>query len=475
MKRRGEGGWEAEGPAGGGSCSSGTTARTDGRKILSIFIVLGVLVILAGLSGSLGSGSLVLPMITSALVHLLLAGLAVGRKAPPTKFLLLFLSVQSLSLFVVPVLDVYLGPVKLPQVGVGSDEKISMLIFLGTCFSVAFSVPWLIGRGQGINEGDLQGGSGLGLFLMLAGVLGLLLRFNSSPGSGATGAGGLSAVTEAGKGLGGLLAGVLLPLLTPGLLVLSKKWTERRSLWWLLPVWIAVASALLSFMLNRATMLVSLAAAVILWHIRVGKIPRRIWLTLVGLAISVFMVIGTIRAAALAAWNPYKSSSWILEFVQQVQIYGQSPSMLSSLTNFTATGYDLRSFTGSLIGPLPGIGASFRGQSGTALWNYGIYGMGSGVRDFILPGWLEMYLTFGVVGLLVGGLLVGALARRLSSLLSSSASPLIVYAATVGVIWLSLAGVVSISVLVQSFFYQVAASLGIGVGLSLTRYRRRVI
>lgn len=422
---------------------------------LFILIAVGASICLSALWASSNGAPLAGPIAAAALVHLFLFAVLSQMTAPGASLLVGFLIVQSVSLVILPIADLTMGPPRLPQAVPGTCDQMERIIWGGSLFSLVFSVSWLAtSRAADRTVHPLRAPLSMGVLTLILGCVGVGLRFSGGPLDVGAQSDGLWNVTRAGGGWRDLLAGLLVPLLTPGMLIVSRRWVKGHSFVPLIPAWLGVIAVLLSFMLNRATMMIAIGAALLLWHLRIQKIGTSVWVFLGTVAALSFMAIGEFRASLLGAWDPYRSDSFFGELVRQAQIYGQSPAFVAGVVQRSDEGFGVQSLLASLLGPLPGIGASVRDASGTALLNYSIYGVGSDVRDFILPSWIELLLSFGVAGLIAGAALLGYAAKRCVLILQGTASPLSAFAASVGLLWLSLAGVVSLSVLVQSFLYQ---------------------
>jgi hypothetical protein len=307
------------------------------------------------------------------------------------------------------------------------------------------------------------------------GCIGLVLRF-PTPGSVS---GFLSGRVEGLQGNevfdGGpltYLSMVLRPLLTLGLVLLIVRRRRDGSRWALLliPLVLSIGFGLASYGLNRAVPVYVLLAIVLVFSERAGRpIRMRAVLGVIATVGAVFIGVGTLRQTLwLSRTGLSEPELGVVPVLQSLLAYGGTPLQLAPALapSRTSNPFTLFAFVQQFVSPIPGLADPARFQNSSAVFNYVIYDKYSG-RDQLLPTWFGSYLTFGLVGVVVTGIIVGvlvaiadALRRRLSTVLGG-------YAAAFLSIWIAQFGVTSVSVIEQNFFNFVLVPLAIAAVASL--------
>lgn len=364
-----------------------------------------------------------------------------------------------------------------------SDAEAERTMFIGLIFYVAVLGWWLLlsPRGGGACEqteslvkedvpsiAEAWGGRRAGLILIAIGIVSLFLRFPTAGHiqSFLMSADADSLATTGGAAMGGisgLISALGRPLLPLGCGILIACWTgtgvRRLALWalWALVAFISLGS----FGLNRATLLIP-TAAFLVTYCRLSSI-RVSWTHAIGVVVAsalAFQAIGSWRAVAFSSRGgvPVKST-WLNDLIQTFLLYAQSPYQ-AGITLGTGT-WSMSTMVASLLGPIPGLGDSWREQTGTAIYNDLIYGS-LAVRDQILPSWLEIFLTSGYAGVVVAAGVVALVFRWACRVQQCAKNGISLYASMLLALILPQLSISSISAVVQMLIYMVLAPLVLG-------------
>lgn len=452
------------------------------QKASGMVAALALTTFFAGLVSFGTSGN---PLALQAMIHSAIIGITAlmvaGRQQPEDTGATLFLAVDWIRGSLVVVLDAMFGPPEVTFRSVVSSELAIEQNGAALLFSLAMSIGIIIlpkGR-QFRREASEKSSPGVGFenVLLLAGIVGLGLRFHS-PGSALSYlSGSYEELSRTAEGPVGFLGSILRTMLPIGFLL--KVSHEGRSatekVFWGVLLSPLVLLALASFALNRAALLFPIIAICLaFWSGR-----QRIRLTAVtalgGTVGVAFLVLGAFRSNQFnleGGRNSSASTASAFEGVRAtLETYGQSPFLTGVLSNSSvAERIGWEQVLSSVLSPVPLLGQNSRAESSTSIYNYAIYGRSS-VVDQIIPTWAEVDAAFGVLGLLVFGMGWVLLMRRLSRLVSE---PQIVtrYASLLGLIWCAQAPIASLQALCQAGLYSVIPALVVALVLRKSHFGR---
>lgn len=377
--------------------------------------------------------------------------------------------VFALQLVVIPTLLVVHGPSAGTLGAVPSDNYVNQALLLQAAGYVCYAggyVAW----SQPVRPRRLLAEPNLvpviGMSFVVVGAVGLALAF---PSVGAlvdyfTGRGDIFG-TPGPTSLTDAAATFLRPFLAYGLIILwAARIARRRPGARLQPVelgLIAVAvAASATYSYNRGSVVVPLMALVTAYScFGRRQSPARIMAMVAVVAVLAFLFGeyretysgtqgGAINPAEAGLDRPGSS------FADEVQVYGNGPQFWAvAVQEVDRTG--LRhgeSVVGSVMFPVPVLGAPFRESSGPTVYNQLIYGQPD-ISDQNLGFGAELYWNFGIPGVIVGYFLLGFAVRRFDDRVEASADALAAYSWSYCGIWVALLAVTSISVLAQIITY----------------------
>lgn len=307
--------------------------------------------------------------------------------------------------------------------------------------------------------------------LVVVGFIGLVLRFPNIEALQGFLAGDYEYL-QSGDGVPGFVSAVTRPLLPLGLALFALK-SQRSSPFRIVLTLVAVAItaflALGSFGLNRSAILFP-AAAFLLAMMRVStrKVPAAPVIVGGGLLGVAFFYLGSVRQTLYAdrIGLTADTGSLVNSLVQVILNYGQSP--LQSAPALAADqAFTVQSLFYSVVNPLPGLPDAWRSANGVSIYNSLLY-QNAVTKDQILPSWLEAYLSIGVLGIVVLGVLTALLLRLTDRARVNSKSVLGGYAAALATIWIVQLSINSLSALGQGMVYFVVVP---GV-IALVTHRR---
>jgi hypothetical protein len=275
--------------------------------------------------------------------------------------------------------------------------------------------------------------------LVIVGSVGLALRFPNVEALQGFLAGDYESL-QSGDGVVGFVSAVMRPLLPLGLALFALK-GDRSSPFRIALTMAAVAItaflALGSFGLNRSAILFP-AAAFLLAMVRVstGKVRAAPVVVGVGLLGAAFFYLGSVRQALYAEriGLTADTGSFVSSLVQVILNYGQSPLQSAPVLK-ADTSFTLQSLVYSVVNPLPGLPDGWRSSNGVSIYNSLLY-QNVVTKDQILPSWLEAYLSVGVLGIMVLGILTALLLRLTDRARVNVTSIVGSYSAALATIWI---------------------------------------
>lgn len=438
------------------------------RQVAALLATLGLIVVSIAATSAGDTWVLVVPIALNSL--LVISGLTGQRRQSTISPLDLFLLIVFVHGCVVPGIDVLFGRPEIYRAG-STTEGALRIALLSFVFSTCVVAGWYLivrptrrtwGQNRPVSISPV-----VALTLVGLGLAGLLVRVPHS----------LAQLREPGwllqsGGVGpialfGTLAAPLLPVGT--FLLLSHIRAPAIKL--LLGPTLTLASlvAMVSFSLNRAAILIPILAMVITRTRFAGKGvgPLQV-LGLVAVGFTIFLYVGQARSSLmydeLGVEAPTQQSNGAYALTS-LQVYFQSPFLTGILLDQQPKEFDASSFISSVMAPVPRLGREFRGETGTSVYNDLIYG--GAAHDQILPTWAEVYLSFGLPVLIMFGLAMGVLLRRIGDRLAVERDPLRLYAFIFMAMWLAQMPIVSVLVLSQISIYFAAPVLFIGWLISL--------
>jgi oligosaccharide repeat unit polymerase len=298
--------------------------------------------------------------------------------------------------------------------------------------------------------------------LICLGIIGLFIRFPSLSALSAFLSAEYDSVSERATGLLGFASSVMRPLLAVGLFCMyvdahfkGKRFKQ------ILAVALAPLAllAVASFALNRSAIILPISAMLIAYHLSVRPIPIKRWLIAALSIVAAFVSLGAFRTQLLNShggrYELTTEASTLDNLIQAVQLYGQSPfltGVLFETRTESSSEFGATSLIASMMGPIPALGETFRGVSGTAVYNQLVYGR-STVRDQIIPAWAEVERSAGLVGMVLFAFLIGILMKRWGQFVRPGRSPLEHYAIALGALWISQVTITSVQALTQVAIY----------------------
>lgn len=218
---------------------------------------------------------------------------------------------------------------------------------------------------------------------------------------------------------------------------------------------VVLALLVVNFNYNRGTMLGPIIALAAAFSMHVWRIPLK-GVVLAGmLALTLAFVFGWYRStdleitelsasAVAATWSPEHA-------VEFAQIYASAPQMTAYLIeSLEGKFYYGKTLLPSLVYPVPVLGKPFRDVSGPVIFNELIYGETDTI-DQIIPLAGELYINFHLAGVLLGGLVLGALLAWLQGKFAVAPTPVESYAWLMLALWTVFPG--SLSVASQIYVY----------------------
>lgn len=387
----------------------------------------------------------------------------------------LFLLVGLFQVSAVPSFEVLNGPPDVAYRAIASDGQAAIAQLACVAFIVASCVGWsLVHRKRGVaalgpKEPSVRP---LALVMCALGALGLAIRWRMALAA----LHGLTLPVQGGASLVGLVGTLTAPLLAVGSFFLVRSFSSTPARY--LGVVVLIGPSLLalaSYSLNRAAIIYPILAMALTYSRHSGHRKTSIKVLIVALAgLIAFLYIGQLRSQAQAqSAGIEQAPRTTLQYARDsAEVYLQSPYLvgIAFAQNTHSEVYSTHSLISSIMTPVPVLGRSLRDDSGSTLYNEAIYG-NTGTSDQILPSYAEVVLSLGWPSLVIFGLLMGGVMRRLADRASRAQSAPTYYVLTFSGIWLAQSSIVSFSVLSQIVVYFVAPLV---VVIALFRPKLRV-
>jgi hypothetical protein len=391
-----------------------------------------------------------------------------------------------LQLVVLPLSLLLLGP----SIGVLPDLPshfaINMAMILNSAAFLAFAVTYEVLSGGSVRKQESRRAEekardsalpsrgfnwlcfalGIAGFFLAFHTLGRLLDYYENP------ADNVDRLTAASHTLAGLTSLFLRPFLGFAIVVLWCRWIDRNNRsqkprWAVLITLASITAVVLSystFGYNRGSFVVPLVAMI------ATLLTRAKWVSF-GLVAAVSSILATVLVVA-PFWAVYRSSNLTaadliddavaanslggkIDLLQTLQMYGSGPQyegFLLEKSHWGSQPYLGATLVPSLAEPLPVVGRTLRSSSGPYIYNQMIYGNPE-ILDQILPFSGEMFLNFGIVGVMVGSSLLALLAFRLQLGFERAGNSLETYLWQYAGMWCLFLVMGSISVVTQELFY----------------------
>jgi hypothetical protein len=218
--------------------------------------------------------------------------------------------------------------------------------------------------------------------------------------------------------------------------------------------------------LSRAALLVPLLCFLILVSPPTFSPKNSLrWLSLLVVAGVFASLIGNYRAEMKATQNNrYSASSIGFEknpgMAETLQLYGNSPQYLSyGIEYIDPTDISILTPFFSIVEPLPKLNILNRNRlDGTSIFNEAVY-QNASVRDLYFSPVGEVYLSWGLFGMVIFFLSVGFGLQKIFRTFLNAQSRFLKFCLLLAGFWLSLSPMLSISVLTQVMFYTVLPPL----------------
>lgn len=454
--------------------------KRAGDAIGTLLAVLAVLVSACSLVGAAAGyqSEYVLPIVVQSI---LVVGAVVVAKAKirglALNGLMLLTALEWLRGCLVPLLVQLVGQVEPVYRQLGTSADAVTILAVGNLFFAMVVVACAVlprdrdttaplERQSELRVDYLKSARSLRWMLVLLGCVGLVLRFPNIEALQGFLAGDYESL-QSGDGVIGFFSAVTRPLLPLGLALFAlrdHRSSPLRVALTLAAVAITAFLALGSFGLNRSAILFP-AAAFLLAMTRVSTRRVRATPVIVGAALLgvAFFYLGSVRQTLYAERIGITSDtgSFMNSLIQVVLNYGQSP-LQSAPALAAEQAFTVRSLFYSVVNPLPGLPDGWRSANGVSIYNSLLY-QNVIAKDQILPSWLEAYLSIGVFGVVVLGVLTALLLRLTDRARVNSRSVIGSYAAALGTIWIVQLSINSISALGQGMVYFVVVPAAIAV------------
>lgn len=400
------------------------------------------------------------------------------KRSTPISPLVWALVLFSISMVICPLLVAWFGPYQsvLPSLPSSRSMNLALaltiLAFISFCIAYQFTyrrartrlpnrarTPWRWGSDpKALIVAYLLIGF-LGIFLSF-GSLGQLNTYFTSPSV-------TRQPTPIGSATLGQLAGLLFrPFLGFGLIWIWCQWLDEHGESHRLAAALSVPVILLlaaltygTFGYNRGAFAVPLVAIAAVYSRRIHR------LSLVRIA-----AFGTLGLVLLNTAGVYRGSDLTasqlvarqgLTVVQtktdlnnEFQVYGNGPQFLGFVLTKNAGSPPFlgRTLISAALSPVPVLGKSFRPNSGVGIYNRWIYGA-VGTVDQVVPFTGELFMDFGIVGVVAGFLVLGALIAWMQSNFERSDTALGLYVTQYTSMWVSFLIIGSFEVVSQIFVY----------------------
>ncbi len=396
-------------------------------------------------------------------------------RTPPLCPLNWALAVFFLQLVVVPLLVCTLGPERgvLPALPSSTAMNVALLLSSGAFWAFAMGLQMAERYRPNVVQSNapvpLPVSRGVAIAFVGIGIVGTLVAFG---GTGSLGGyfshstPALAALAQATDSITNTIGVICRSFLGFGFLVFWCVWIVRRRHSRLA---IFLGTALTAFLVflsystfsyNRGAFVAPLLSLLALYGARVRPLSAR--------TIVVFAVLGLFL---LAGFRLFRTDNASLEegltsqretlvakinLNKELQVYAAGPQYVGFLleqTQYADKPSYGRGLFGSLMYPVPGLGRPFRAASDVTIYNRLIYGPTVGFKDQVVPFQGELYINFGLPGLIVGFLLLGGIISRVQRRFLVADSELETYCWQYAATWLAYLVVGSLAVVSQIFVY----------------------
>jgi hypothetical protein len=216
----------------------------------------------------------------------------------------------------------------------------------------------------------------------------------------------------------------------------------------------------ISFSYNRAAVFAPIVALGAVYSNRVQKLSYGF---LFATACSFLLVALAWKQYLFAALNlgDLLDSQWLalifkkIDLIEQFEMYAGAPQFLGFLLEQIDYGsclYFGQTLISSILYPVPILGRGFRPTSGTALYNYWIYGRPD-IIDQVVPFQGELFMNFHVFGVIIGYGFVAYGVFKLQTAFEGTSSPIRQYCFFMMALWASFLIIGSIMVVSQIYIY----------------------
>lgn len=437
----------------------------------SILVLTGTIGVFVGKFDSAKTDLLISAVLGSVMVGVF-ALVRSNARPPVIDMFAVFLMVSLLHHAVVPLLNVYLGAPTLPNRGNSSTGGAADASFSSLAFGLSICLGWWFCR---VNERNVRTSveRPLGsasqrtiVALFVLGMIGLVIRFPSPGALLAFLRGDYTAVVEGPQGIVGFASSALRPMLALATFLSLRKKKSLLSCLPLLPAVLLSLIALLSFSLNRASLLITVCAMAFVYVRDRPHTAMRLLASLALIGGMAFLAIGGFRSELVVTEGgrydvPVQQQSDFDRIYTSISVYGQSPFLTGIIEDWPEGLGETPSGVGaSLVSPIPRMGESYRSESGTSLYNRKLYS--TAVQDQILAVWAELKAAIGWGGMVLGGFLIGSILCWLDRRIALARGTVTAYALTLLGIWIAQVSIVSIQILSQIVIFFVLPALAVG-------------
>jgi hypothetical protein len=384
----------------------------------------------------------------------------------------------SISMVIGPLLVAWFGPYQsvLPSLPTFRSMNLALaltiLAFVSFCVAYEFTYRRARARPPSRDGRLARWGSApkaLIVAYLLIGGLGIVLSFGSLGGLNTyfTSPSVTRQPTPIGSATVGQVAGLLFrPFLGFGLIWIWCRWLDEHGSAHRVAAALSVPVILLlaaltygTFGYNRGAFAVPVVAIAAVYSRRIHR------LSLVRIA-----AFGTLGLVLLSAAGVYRGSDLTAsqlvarqgltvvqnktDLNQEFQVYGNAPQFLGFVLTENAGSPPFlgRTLISAAMSPVPILGKSFRPNSGVGIYNRWIYGA-VGTVDQVIPFTGELFMDFGILGVVAGFLVLGALIARMQSNFEMSETALGLYVTQYTSMWVSFLIIGSFEVVSQIFVY----------------------
>lgn len=267
-------------------------------------------------------------------------------------------------------------------------------------------------------------------------------------------------------GLAEAAATILRPFMTAGLVLLwirlmhsgaCRQIPAKLAVTAVISAFVVLAMSTYSF--NRASFVVPIIAMAAVLTNRY-RVPVALFWIAALVSIVPLWVVGSFRKNGTQAsdfivlMQSFSSNEPVRQLSEGVQLYGNGPQFLGYMLEQRSEMplYWGSTLVSSVISPIPVLGRTFRDTSGTALYNYMIYGS-TVSQDQIVPFSGELLMNFHLPGVFAGFLALGACLAWVHRKFRDSLSPVDSYFFQYSGMWLTFLITGSLAVISQIAIY----------------------